>query len=56
MVEPAIRMINALADSINNMAGYALAHPDAMKNIGIALAGLAGGLILLGGARQLLPQ
>jgi hypothetical protein len=48
MVPVAIQAMQSLANAMNNMAGFALAHPGAMKMIGEGLVGLSAGLVALG--------
>lgn len=53
MVPVAIGALQSLATAINNLAGGALAHPEALKVIGDGLAGLSVGLVALGSAAVL---
>lgn len=55
LVESSVQALNAISSAINSMSQFVAAHPEAVKIIGLTLAGLAAGLaaigaVLVGGA------
>lgn len=50
LVQTAINAMNGIADVMKSITGFAVAHPEAIKLIGEAIAGVSLALIALGGA------
>lgn len=50
LVQTAINAMNGIADIMKSITGFAVAHPEAIKLIGEAIAGVSLALVALGGA------